>query len=258
MKPFSSFMAIHFEVGRDTRSLDHQHKHWPAAVSLVELANKHRSKLTLQFNPQWAEYVLADKVKFSLLKKWQQEGHEIALHHHGYDHNNWNGYTNRPGKSSDYRYRGSIKKMTELVTRLAAPSALLSGTITDEESDYPKSIKYDTEGILLDHAISKPKTVVLGGNEVVQVGMAFLSFDGDIESFKQEYLKSEGNDVFGVVTHEYDFFNNPEIIEEWLIFIKSQNRSIQSVSEIITDYQNAHILNHNDKPLTFLSDVATQ
>lgn len=256
MKPFSSFLAIHFEVGRDTRGLDHQRKHWPAAVSLVESANKHRSKLTLQFNPQWADYILADKVKFDLLKKWQDEGHEISLHHHGYDHNNWNGYTNRSGKSSDYRYRGTIKNMMGLMTRLAAPYDFLSGTITDEAFDYPDCIRYDTEGIWIHHARTRPQKVIFCGIDVIQVGMALLPFDGDIEVFKQEYLKSQENNIFGVVTHEADYDKDPAVINKWLEFMQSENNSIQTVSEILADYQKTYPISYNEWPLTFLNCVA--
>jgi len=104
--PFSTFLAIHFEVGGDTRNLAHQKEFWPVAIDLIKLANKYNAKLTLQFNPQWAEYILKDKNKFNLLKEWQNRGHEIGLHHHGYDHGNWNGYTNRPGKENEPRFRG--------------------------------------------------------------------------------------------------------------------------------------------------------
>jgi hypothetical protein len=254
--PFSTFFAVHLEVGGDTKSLKYQERFWPALVSLVNMAEQYNSRLTLQFNPQWAEYILMDKDKLNLLKQWQKQGHEVALHHHGYDHNDWNGYTNRIGKNNDPRHRGNVKDMMKLMTQLILPYKLLSGTITDEEFDCPKDIKYDTEGIRINHARSKPQKVVLGGNEVIQVSMALLSFDGDIKSFKQEYLKSEKNDIFGVVTHEYDFYKNPKIIEEWLKFIKAQGGKIQSVSNIIVEYQNAYKINHSDNPLIFSNDIA--
>jgi len=253
--PFSTFLAIHFEVGGDTRNLAHQKEFWPVAIDLTKLANKYNVKLTLQFNPQWAEYILKDKNKFNLLKEWQNQGHEIGLHHHGYDHGDWNGYTNRPEKENETRFRGKIKDMMDLMKKLAHPHHLLCGTITDEEFDYPKEIKYDTEGIQIYHARSKPKRVILGGKEVTQVGMAFLSFDGDVEVFKQEYSRAKEDEVFGVVTHEMDFAQNPEIIEEWFKFINSTGKNIQTVSEIINNYQKIYPVEQSDNPLTFLKDV---
>ena len=256
--PFATFLAIHFEVGGDTKDLEYQSRFWPAAAGLVELADHYDAKLTLQFNPQWAEYILKENNRLALLKSWQKNGHEVALHHHGYDHRNWNGYTNRPGKSNAPGYRGRVEDMIDLVARLAAPYKLLSGTITDEGSDHPECIKYDTEGIRIDHARSRPQRVVLGGNNAVQVGMAFLSFDGDIRRFKEEYARSEEDEVFGVVTHEYDFRKNPGMIEEWLRFIRSQGGTIKTVSDIIADYQKVFSIGRNDRPLTFSDDIAVQ
>ena len=144
----------------------------------------------------------------------------------------------------------------KLVKQLVHPYQITSGTITDEEFDYPQGIKYDTEGIHIFHARSQPKRVILGdNNKVIQVGMAFLSFEGDIESFKREYKKSSKNEIFGVVTHEKDFAKNPMIIKEWFKFIKSRGETIKTVSQIIMDYQKAYPIEHNEKPLKFLNDV---
>ena len=66
--PFSTFLAIHFEVGGNTRNLEHQRSHWPTAVNLEKLADQYNAKLSLQFNPQWAEYILQDHDKYNLLK----------------------------------------------------------------------------------------------------------------------------------------------------------------------------------------------
>lgn len=115
MNPYASFLAIHFEVGGHTKSLEYQKTLWPAAIDLVALADQYKANLTLQFNPQWAEYILQDRNNFNLLKQWQKQSHEVGLHHHGYDHGDWNGYTNRPGKEDDPRFRGKIEDMMELM-----------------------------------------------------------------------------------------------------------------------------------------------
>lgn len=256
MKPFANFLVIHFEVGGNTKNLEYQETYWPEVNNLIALSKPYKAGLTLQFNPQWVEYFLKDKTKLELLKRWQQEGHELGLHHHGYDHGDWNGYTNREGKEDDPKFRGSIQDMMELVSQFVGADQLVSGTITDEKFDYPKDIKYDTEGIRICHARSIPKQVTLGGNnKIIQVGMALLSWEGDIESFKREYEKAKRNEVFGVVTHEKDFAKNPVIIEEWLRFIKSEGAMITTVSQLIAKYQNRYFIEKNDNPLTFLKDV---
>lgn len=82
-----------------------------------------------------------------------------------------------------------------------------------------------------------------------------MSFKGDIESFKREYQKSTENEVFGVVTHEKDFAKNPAIFEEWLKFIKSKKKNIETVCEIIVKYQKKFPIPYDDNPLAFLKDV---
>ena len=253
--PYATFFVIHFEVGGHTESLEHQMLFWPAGTSLVTLANRYAIKLTLQFNPQWAEYIVIDKGKLDLIKRWQQQGHEISLHHHGYDHGDWNGYSNRAEIRDDPRFRGNIQDMMKLMRQLVHPFQVLSGTVTDEECDYPQDIRYDTEGIKLAHARSKPKWVTLGSKDVIQAGMAFLSLEEDLEYFSLEYLKSGTNEVFGVVTHEKDFAKNPVIIEEWFKFIRSRGESVKTVSQIIMDYEKVYPIKFNEKPLNFLSDV---
>ncbi len=253
--PFATFVAIHFEVGGDTRSLQYQETHWLTTLKLIELADRYKAKLTLQFNPQWAEYILNNQTYFNILKKWQEKGHEIGLHHHGYDHGDWDGYTNRKGKETDSRFRGRISNMMEIMRKLIHPYELLTGTITDEKFDYPYGIKYDTEGIRIYHGRTKPKRVILNDKEVIQVGMAFLSPEGNIESFKQEYLKSNEDEIFGAIIHEMEFAKYPEIIEEWFKFIKSRDERVETVSEIITEYQKVYDITYSHKPLTFFNDV---
>ncbi len=249
------FMVVHFEVGDDTRSLNFQNRHWAAAVDFIRLAGKYDARLTLQFNPQWAEYILLEKGRHDLLKQWRQEGHEIGLHHHGYDHGSWNGYTNRVGKEKDKRYRGSVSDMMELMGRLAYPKDFLSGTISDEEIDYPECVKYDTEGIGIGHASRKPLKVTLAGRQVIQFGMACMSYDGDIESFKREYMKSSVDDIFGVITHESDFATDSFILEEWFEFLRSNNQRIRTVSEIAADYLISYNVGCSDDPLIFSKDI---
>ena len=256
MKPYGSFLAIHFEVGGNTRSLKYQEEFWPATIDLINMADEYDAKLTLQFNPQWVEYILRDQNKLNSVTKWQQYGHELALHHHGFDHGDWNGYTNRSSKEHDPKFRGNIPDMMKLMRRLAHPHRVLSGTITDEIFDYPPGIRYDTEGILISHARSKPKWVTLSpNNRVIQVSMAFLSFESNIDNFKYEYEKSRKDEVFGLATHEKDFTGNPAIIEEWLNFTKSKGKTIKNTKKIITDYQKKYIIGHNDNPLTFVKNV---
>ena len=256
--PYSSFLAIHFEVGGDTESLEHQRSYWPVAIDFVDLANQLGAKLTMYFNPQWAEYILKDPNKLNLLKHWQSQDHEIGIHHHGYDHGDWNGYTNRKGKEDDPKYRGNMKDMIKLMEQLLHPYKSTSGTITDEKYDYPVGLSYDTQGIRVSHARSKPKQVLLGRQKVIQVGMGLLSCEGNLESLKHAYNESESDEILGVVTHEHDYHKNPSIIKDWFKFIETRRKKITTVSQIITKYQEKYTIEYSGNPLTFLNNVKTQ
>ena len=148
--------------------------------------------------------------------------------------------------------------MMKLMRQFIQPYQLMSGTITDEKFDYPEGMKHDSEGIKIYHAGSVPKRVNLNGREVIQVGMGLLSYNGDIETFKREYLESEHNEIFGIVTHERDFANNPSIIEEWLKFVGMRGQKIKSLNEIIVDYENNYVVDHSDSPMTFLNHVKSK
>ena len=41
---------------------------------------------------------------------WQKKGHESGLHHHGYDHRDWDGFTNRPHKEIHEGFQGNIEE----------------------------------------------------------------------------------------------------------------------------------------------------
>ncbi len=253
--PHWSFLVIHFEVGGNTRNLEHQRSYWPTTIRLVDLADQFKAKLTMHFNPQWAEYILKDPNKLNLLKHWQGQGHEIGIHHHGYDHNDWDGYTNRTGKEDHSKFRGNMKDMTKIMEQFIRPHKNLSGTITDETYDYPMSLNIDTQGIMSSHARSKPKQVSLGGQKVIQTGMGLLSCAGNMESLKREYHEAERDETFGVITHENDYHRNPSIIEEWFRFIETRRKKITTVSQTITKYQEKYTIEYSDNPLTFLNNV---
>ena len=111
------FIMVHFEAGRDTthpiineivynelgyppdslttNSLTFQRVFWPSVVNMVQIADSFNIKLTLALQSQMAEYILQDTNKINIFNNWVQNGHELAMHHHGIGHIDWGGYTNR-------------------------------------------------------------------------------------------------------------------------------------------------------------------
>ena len=152
-----------------------------------------------------------------------------------------------------------MKDLIKLMEQLVHPYKSTSGTITDEKHDsLPPGLSFDTQGIRVSHARSKPKQVLLGRQKIIQVGMGLLSREENIESFKRAYHESESDEIFGVVTHENDYHKNPSIIEEWFMFIEYRKKRITTVSEIITKYSEKYSIEHSSNPLIFLNDVKAQ
>ena len=260
----STFLMVHFEVGgadfpwykeiapgADNRNLKYQEALWPIAVKMIEAANSKDFKLTLCFNPQWAEYILKDERKIEAIRQWQNQGHELAFHHHGYDHPDWNGFSNSndPKVKNDKRYRGRADEGFAYVKKLAAPDKVITGTVTDASNDLPEDILINTYGgvregtVRWEDAISGPEIRIVKDREIVQIGHGFLeSYYRNnqktaalLEEFKKEYEKLQSGKIFGVVLHEHDFYRYPDAFLQWLDYIDSKGDQAQTVKQIVKE-----------------------
>lgn len=245
--PFATFFAIHMEAREMSRG-KFQEEMWPNLVKLVEVADSYEAKLTLMFNPQWAEYILKDSAKFALVKNWQKNGHEVALHYHNVWHRDWNGYTNR--KDEEYtrspRYRGTVEQMMALVTKLAEPKELLTMTMGPKEGsdysfiidevDFPDGIIYDIDGF--DNGLSKVLRTKFRNKEIYHLKHHFFNLKRreHLDKIKEEFARAGQDEVLGVVTHEMDFAQAPDFIEQWFKFCQEKGVKIRTVRDIIESY----------------------
>ncbi len=207
--PFATFVMIHFEAGGDSnfrifqdilkdsskgtyiinnRSLAYQKALWNTAIKLVQVADKYKFKLSLALNPQWAEFILKDEQKIKGLKTWINNGHELAFHHHGINHIDWNGYSNRAQnkhfnkknlnsrfteKLNSTDYRGTVKEgfgqLKKLALKIDSSYKIKTGCITDTAIDKPDDIFILTKGSLVfdKDFISKPTAVKLPNREKI-------------------------------------------------------------------------------------------
>jgi len=195
---------------------------------MVKKANEYNIKLTLMFSPQWADYIVKDPERLSEVKRWEEEGHEIAAHHHSIYHGNWDGYTNysedvakkerikRKGFSEDY-----FGTLEDLISKLKMINPdIHSGCMNDEKDKncLPDEIIYDTcsgfanfgEVIRLGDA-SDPKK---GINEFVLVGKVngierkwlahYQITTRQREKLAEDVFNSLDSGVYGVVTHSVE------------------------------------------------------
>lgn len=249
-----SFFTVHLEAGTTMGTLqgfvnyygyvgpapEWQETFWPSLVNFVKLADKYDVKLTLEFNPQWVEYILSDNKKLELVKEWHTKGHEIGLHHHvlGRSDGDWDGYTNDASHTNDPLYRGTMDDMMRLYNRLgeAINDKVLTGGTGGFLPDFPKGIIYETKGIDISEARSKPEKVY--GGKVTRIGYAWLQprLPNSLSQFKEEFNKAQLGEIFGVATHEYDFYKNPGVIEEWFKFLKEKGIKIDTARKVIQNY----------------------
>lgn len=251
-KPFAIFYAVHMEA-QPRSNYEYQKKYWPRLIELVKFADNYNMKLTLLFNPQWAEYILEDKNKFNLIKAWQANGHEVGLHYHLVTHNDWNGYTNRKELTTAPIYRGTVKEMMKLITMLASPykveSACCGLDIATEvnptksggfpvasrfidEIDFPEEIIYDIDGF--HDGTTKPLEFIFRGKKRYHLRHLPVITSEYTERALSDIKMANSDEIVGIVTHESDY--NLAGIEKIFRYCKENKIQIQTVHKIMEDY----------------------
>jgi hypothetical protein len=248
--PGDSFFEVHLEPGNANDEM------FDALRGLVNLADSYNVKLTILFTPQWAEMILKNNKKLSLVRQWAEEGHEIGGHHHGPSVCPWDGYTNLQYNSIEFKnrqnkvpcpefvrkqemYLGDMQDYMELLNKLGKIKTI---TMSDEDIDWPEGALYSGGGRTLEGAVSNPRKVVFNGHTVYKLSSVPLKSSRtafgeriSIEEIKREYL-SNREGIFGVNAHAVDYKNNPELYKQWFEFLKKQDptmRHSKTISEIM-------------------------
>lgn len=256
-EPFATFFAVHMEAAELSRGA-YQHRHWPELVALVAMADRYGAHLTLMFNPQWAEYILADGERTRQLRQWQSRGHEVALHYHNVYHGDWNGFTNsqRPEFLNDPRYRGPVAEMMRPLEQLAGRVGLKTMCMGPkngadqprafeiEPEDYPPAVLYDVDGVNL--GLSPVLRTRFRDRELLHLKHHFIAphadRQGHLEHVKAEYERAQPSEVLGVVTHAQDFGASPDYFEDWFRYVSRRGGSIRTVADIVSSYPSGEIV----------------
>lgn len=223
-----TFFTIHCEPQTTFR--------FPQLIRLVDLANRYNIPLTIQFTPPWAEMIMADTSKARRVRTWQQEGHEIAAHHHGVYHLYWDGFTNYPastissvGKSlSDFRgdmdaYRAVLEPAggDSLMLTISGPGAVDPDSSVDWQPDF----LYRTGGGRQPaNGFSSPRIVGMGAYDACQIDHYFIENQISVNAMKGFYNSATDKDVVGVVTHVFNFAADSNYVIDWFGFVQNTNR----------------------------------
>ncbi len=233
------FFAVHIETSDHNTQPDSVADEWHMLEAFVALADRYGHKLTLEFQPQWAEYALAHPEALAQIRAWEAEGHEIAVHHHGVSHAQWDGYTNTPGYQNRQGYRGTMDEAMALLNQLPADGIPLTGGMTDEETDWPATLIYATGGAGMSGGglRSTPAAATYNGVNVTQVNnQGFVLSRGPAATLEEIQAAVEGaapGEVIGIVTHPFDFWAHQDEVEELFRSLQGAGVTIQTVSTIL-------------------------
>lgn len=238
----------------------HQVYLWPTLQQLVADAEGHGFRLTLAMNPQWADSILADAARRDAVKRWRAFGHEIAMHHHPFDHPDWNGYTNDAGLLGHELYLGTVSEGFERVQRLVAPASLNTAMIGGLPGDAPweawrgisgpiiltQGNQHDSFadgrvglGSLRPTTMAKPAHLNDPGGSVVWLRHRELGTNTDrsiseaIAAFKGQYSNLASEEVFGLVFHAFDYHEARDEIRPWFEFVVAQGGTVRTTTDIV-------------------------
>ena len=269
-----TFVAIHFEAGYKgrldndlpivlpeeyvTMNFGWQEYLFETAEKLVQKADDYDFHLTLEFNPQWAEYILLDTSKINTAKQWKEMGHEIAFHHHSLSHPDWNGYSNNPDAlGNPVPFLGNVDIGLNLVRNLAAPENVTTAMIGGLPIDMPQSYKNTSENLIFTSGNQyssfeqygqlrslKPYRIIKNNGAKItyvthrQLTTVLKDFTPEeaLNIYKAEYNSIQNEEVYGIVFHCYDYHEAEDTYNNWFEFIKNSGYSIKTINEVISDY----------------------
>ena len=238
-----TFVMIHFEAGYKGR-LDNdlpidipeeyhtmdfgwQEYLFETAEKVVQKADNYGFHLTLAFNPQWAEYILLDNAKINTVRLWQEQGHQIAFHHHSINHPDWNGYSNDPNAiNNPIPFLGNVDEGLDFIRNLAVPASVSTAMIGGLPIDLPLSYENTSENLIFAGGSQyssfelygplrslKPHNVIKNnGAKITWVthrqltnGLNDFTVDEALEIFKTEYINMQNDEIYGIVFHCFDY-----------------------------------------------------
>jgi len=288
--PYGTFMILHLEVGNfpehqsqpffnelSTTTYNWQEFFYPTIISFVDYADQQEMKLTLLANPQWIEYLTADSGRLATLRRWIQSGHEIGIQHHGADHIDWNGFTERdlsdPRNSPAFaagasRYRGSIDDMMAIMNQIGEP--IVTGTVTDIPQDGTSlfsgstGLRYEVNGWTADDGLRPPVRVedLCPSLSFIQLGMHFVPGPSELSEAMEAFDNANSKDFYGFVMHEIDIYSEVKksgsidatIYADWFRYLNSKGYKTRTVRTLMQDYEIDYSIGNTDEPIIHQSD----
>ena len=209
---------------------------------MVQKADEHQVKLTIDFTPPWVEMILNDSLFLGWAIDWNEAGHELGAHHHPYwvsteRGTHWDGYTNTPQEDllddDAEDYLGDMDDYLTLLNQL--PGTRTSGTLglgyAGDELDWPQDLLYSAEGHAYDEIVGQPELVEFDGHEVWQMSHG-LFWSAPPSLIESAYHAAGPDDIFAVVTHVSNYEESVEsvqAVEDFFSFLAAEDPSGESL-----------------------------
>jgi len=228
----------------------------------VEYANKYNIKLSLWFSAIVAEYVSLSPEKLLEVKRWEQQGHEIGLHHHStYRNSDWDGYTSMPESEAinirenlvenPETYKGTLNDMMNILKKLNPNmKSGISSEQYNKNDAMPDEIIYSTGSGYANYGetgtwSTGDQEVNIAVNEFISTALVngikrkwLTHFNigslNNREKAEKKFEELNSNVVFSVVTHNSS--GNVEVLKKFLDFLHtkdSEGKNSLTVSEVM-------------------------
>ena len=209
---------------------------WDALVALVEAADLHNQKLTIQLNPQWSAVIgELDSGRAVQIVEWVADGHEIGGHHHTVDHAGaWDGYAKASPVEipKPFRWPGYLGDMQDYMDDLHAmlPEGIPVLTISSKDYDFPFGAPFQTGGSYSTasptDSSAAPIEKLIEGQTVWNLKHAALIAGGSWQlAGMMAAFDAAGPDVvFGATVHPQDYYPGYEgPMDTWFDFLASRD-----------------------------------
>lgn len=225
----AAFVVVHLEPGVDARSLEQPATYFEDVVRLVDRATDRDVRLTLAITPQYADYIGLDPRRRQLVRQWQRQGHELALHHHGLSNFEWDGYSNWPTAEADSEFMGRMQSARQAVQQVAG-QPILTCACSDQDIDWPDGLPFGVYGQGHATLLSEPLPANWNGQHVQQLGYAAL-VGPDAVGLNEVWMALEQGsaaETLGLVFHDEDIQavgsrlgDVLDVIEEWGVPVRT-------------------------------------
>lgn len=237
---------------------------WGMLNQMVKYASSKNVNLTIQLTPQWAYMILSDTAKIDSVKSWQNNGHELAAHHHLHLHTYWDGHSNIPSQTTGANGSVFIDTTEVFYNRLrvlCSPNQLLTAGVGPAGSpsdsiaiEWSSGIKFQTTNISgLDPSMRGGRfpdeafSDIWMNNmydpirdttfSVCALSYCFLEDSLVIDSIMFKANTSQYS-VVGGVLHPYNYANSNKPFQQWIDTISQlYPGECKTVSQIIQNDQ---------------------